>query len=160
MAILKESLSGDEVIRKSCLEKECPALRRYFRESVLRMDLERQNRKLKEENALYREAVDSLLRSIKELLHPYSPAIIFLRERLKEIPKITQAYYFVTDDVINIWIEIEEEDYEAEMKIIENLRELFYIFQNLLFDFMIVPKGDVPLKESMPEDYQTIFIRG
>ena len=151
-------LSKNKVIR--CLEEECPVLKGYLRESALRMDLERQNKKLKEEIALYRKAVDSLLKSIKELLHPHNPAIIFLRERLKKIPKVTQAYYFVTDNVINIWIEIEEEDYEVEMKIIEILRELFYIFRNLLFDFMIVPKGDVSLKEFMPENYQTIFLRG
>jgi len=160
MVALEENPSKTKVIPNICLEEGCPALKGYFRESVLRMDLERQNKKLREENAYYRKAIGSLLKSIKELLHPHNPAIRFLRERLKDIPEVTQAYYFVFNDVINIWIEIEEEDYEVEMKIINSLRELFYIFSNLLFDFMIVPKGEIPLEKLVPVDRQIILVRG
>ncbi|MEM2970898.1 MAG: hypothetical protein QW270_00535 [Candidatus Bathyarchaeia archaeon] len=157
MSMLDEVES--EHVPRECLSRKCVALSEYFRESALRIDLERQNKKLKKQNALYRKAVDSLLASIKELLHPYYPAINLLRERLKEIPKVTQAYYFVTEEVINLWIITEEENFETEMKIIENLRELFSVFRNLLFDFMIIPRDDIPLEEIIPANSQLIFSR-
>ena len=159
MMVFRDELLKDEVIRKSCLEEECPALKSYFKESNLRIDLERQNEKLKEENALYRAAIASLLEALKEALHPRSPIINFLKEQLNKIPQVTQAHYFVTDNVVNIWIEIEKDDYEIEMRVIKTLHELYRIFRNLLFDFMIVPRNDVSLREMLPEDHRTIFIR-
>lgn len=159
MTVLEEEEDRSKEVLEVCMSKKCAALSGYFRESALRMDLERQNEKLREQNVLYRKAISTLLSSIRELLHPYCPAINFLRERLKDVPKVTQVFYFITDNVVNLWIITEEEDFETEMKIVENLRELFSIFRNLLFDFMIIPKGETPLEELIPQNAERVFSR-
>lgn len=157
MSVLTEEETRAKQIPRACLSRKCNAISGYFREESLRIDLERQNKKLKKKNALYREAIDSLIGSIKDLLHPHYPAINLLREKLTNIPRVIKACYFVTDAVINLWIITEEEDFEAEMQIASALRELFSIFENLRFDFMIIPKYDMRLEEVIPEDSQMIF---
>ena len=159
MTAIDEEVETEEHIPKICLSRKCDALSRYFREANLRINLEEQNRRLKEERALYKNAMDSLLAMVKELLSPNYPAINFLRERLKNIPEVTQAYFFITDQVINLWIVTKEEDFEAEMKIADILGELISVFSNLRFDFMIIPRYDIALNEVAPEDSQVIFSR-
>jgi len=159
MTAIDEEVETEEHIPKICLSIKCDALSRYFREATLRIDLERQIRKLKEERSSYRDAIDCLLAMVKELMSPNFPAVNFFRERIKDIPKVTQAYYFVTNEVINLLVITEEEDFEAEMEIADTLVELMSLFKNLRFDFMIIPKYDTRLDEIVPKDSQVIFSR-
>jgi hypothetical protein len=158
MSMLEEEKVGEQ-IHKRCLTRKCSALSGYIRESNLRINLERQNRKLAEQNSIYKKAIDSLIAMVGELLSPHYPVTNFLREHLQDIPRVTKAYSFITDNVINLWIITEEEDFEAEMEIADTLRELFSVFRNLSFDFMIIPRYDMNMEEAVPKDSQVIFSR-
>ena len=57
-------LEEEKVIPKICFSKECAIKSEYFKEAVLRVNLERQLKKLQEDNVLYRKAVDLLLLGI------------------------------------------------------------------------------------------------
>jgi hypothetical protein len=153
---MSELVNEEDFAPKTCLSKKCSALSEYIKETSLRIDLEKQIKTLKKQNASYKEAVGSLLVAIQDLLTPQYPAINFLRERLRSIPKVAQAYYFLTEDVINLWIITKEEDFEAEKKIADALVDLMSIFKNLRFDFMIIPNSDACLHETMPENSKII----
>ena len=158
MTMLEEKVEIEEDhVPKICLSKKCGLLSGYFRETNRRINLEDQIRELKERKAEYENAIDSLLSMVKELLSPDYPAINFFREKLANIPQVTQAHCFVTDQVINLWTIIEEEDFEAEMQIADSLVELMRIFKNLRFDFMIIPKYDMAIEQIVPEDSRIIY---
>lgn len=153
----KEAVIGKKYVPKICLSRKCGLLSGYFREANLRINLEDQIRELKEQKVEYKNAMDTLLSLVKELLSPNYPAINFFRERLANIPQVTQAHCFVTDQVINLWTIIEKEDFEAEMQIADSLVELMRIFKNLRFDFMIIPKYDMAIEQIVPEDSQIVY---
>lgn len=149
--------NSEEFIPKVCLSTPCKAIKEYFRETSLRIDLERQNREIREENALYQEAISSLLNVIKNILTPNFPANNLLREKLKNIPNVINAYTFVNNDVINYWIIIEEENFEDELEIADAFRETLSVFNNLLFDFIIIPRQGVSLEKIVPKNSQLIY---
>ena len=149
----------EDYVPKICLSRKCGLLSGYFKEANLRINLEDQIRELKEQKAEYENAMDSLLSMVRELLSPHYPAINFFREKLANIPQVTQAHYFVTDQVINLWIITGEEDFEAELQIADSLVELMRIFKNLRFDFMIIPNYDMAIEQIVPEDSQIIYPR-
>ena len=160
MTMLEEEVEIEEDhVQKICLSKKCSLLTGYFRETNRRINLEEKNRELREQNSIYKHAMDSLLGVIKELLNPNYPALNFFREKLMNTSQVTQAYYFVTDQVINLWIITEEEDFDAEMQIADSLVELMRIFRNLKFDFMIIPKYDIPIEQIVPENSQIMYSR-
>lgn len=144
------------VIPRICFTKRCAVKSEYFRETVLRASLERQLKKVREENELYRNAVGALLVGIRELLTPDNAVLNLLRERLCHVEEVTEIYYFVTNEVINMWIAIKEENFEVEMEIAEILCELTSTFRNLRFDFMVIPKYDMPIEEFLPQNIKKV----
>jgi len=153
----EKTVTRKKHVPKNCLSRKCGLLSGYFRDANLLTNLEDQIRGLKEQKVEYENAIDSLLSMVKELLSPNYPAINFFREKLANIPQVTQSHYFVTGQVINLWTIIEEEDFEAEMQIADSLVELMRVFRNLRFDFMIIPKYDMTIEQIVPEDSQIIY---
>lgn len=149
----------EDYVPKICLSRKCGLLTGYFRETNRRINVEEKNRELREQNSIYKHAVDSLLGLIKELLNPNYPAINFFKEKLMNISQVTQANYFVTDQGINLWVITEEEDFDAEMQIADSLVELMRIFRNLKFDFMIIPRYDIPIEQIVPKNSQIMYSR-
>ena len=49
------------------------------------------------------------------------------------------------------------EDFETEMEIADAFRELMSIFRNLRFDYMVIPKSDIPLDEIIPKDSVVVY---
>lgn len=147
-----------KIVPKVCFSKECAIKSEYFREAVRGVDLEKQLKKIRKENMLYRNAMNALLLGIKELLTPDNAVLNLLRERLYHVKEVTDIYYFVTNEVINIWIAIKEENFEAEMEIAEILCELTSTFRNLRFDYMVIPKYDMALEEYLPQGIKKILL--
>lgn len=156
MSVIKEEEVG---VPRICLSIKCKAKSEYLREATLRINLERQLAKITEENSLYKDAISSLLASVNELLRPDYPAFIFLREHLQNTKEVVGVSYCFTDDVINIWIVIDEENFEVEMKIAETLRELLSLFRNLRFDFIVIPKYETHLESLIPNDARMLYSR-
>lgn len=146
------------IIPKVCFSRECTLKSEYFRTALRKVNLEKQLKKLRKENTLYKAAMSALLLEIKELLTPDHAVLNFLRERLCHIEEISDICYFVTNEVINFWIAIEEEDFEVEMEIAEILCELTSTFRNLRFDYMVIPKYDTSLEEYLPQGTQRISL--
>jgi len=144
-------------IPEGCLSRRCNVRSLYLRETLQREELERELEKVTVENEIYKKAVALLLSSIKDLLKPDHVALNLLKERLLPIIEVSSLHYFVVDGVINLWIITREENYEAEMKIAESLADLFSLFRNLRFDFMIIPKYDLRLEEVLPSESITVF---
>ena len=154
--ILKEEEVG---VPRICLAMKCRAKTEYFREASLRIDLEQQLARMTRENEIYKDAVNSLLVRVSELLRPDYPALNFVRERLHNMREVAKVLYFLTEDIINIWIVIDEENFEVEMKIARTLRELASVFRNLRFDFMVIPTHETPLESLIPNDTKTLYSR-
>jgi len=146
-------------VPRICLSMKCGAKTEYLREASLRVNLEHQLTKITTENKIYKDAIDSLLASVNELLRPDYPALIFVKERLQDMREVVELSYFLTDDIVNIWIVIDRENFEVEMKIAETLRELASVFRNLRFDFMVIPKHETPLESLIPNDGKTLYSR-
>jgi hypothetical protein len=146
-------------VPQPCFSRKCGAMSGYIKESNLRINLERQNKKLKEQNVLYKTATGSLLAMIKDLLSPNYPAVNFVRERLRDISAVSKAYYFVSDAVVNLWFFTEKEDFDAEMRIADTFCELASIFTNMRFDLMVIPKAQTQAENLLPSDIELFFSR-
>jgi len=144
-------------VPKECLTKECGLKGLYFREAIYREDLERQLRRVTAQKERYRRATVALLSEIKELLSPDHAALNLLRERLNPINEVCGLYYFVSEGIINLWVIVNEDNFEVETKVAEYLSELFSIFRNLRFDFMIIPRDDLDLSEILPSGSRKVF---
>lgn len=140
-----------------CLARSCKLKSEYFKEAVRRASLEKELRRITRENKFYKSAMNLLMVEVNELLKPNSAAIKFVKENLAKIPEIDSVYYFVKNGIINIWVMTKEENFEAEMKIADTLRELLYIFESLRFDFMVIPKYEMKLEEILSPDSKKIF---
>jgi len=141
---------------KKCLSRRCGIRSLYFREAVERVSLERELERVTRQNQFYKEAVNTLLVELRELISPDNAALTMFKDRLSSIPGFLDAYYFVSDGVINIWTIIEKEDIDAEMKIAEAQCDLLYIFQSLRFDFMVIPKYDQDVSGFLPSEAKKI----
>lgn len=148
-----------EVSPAECLAKRCDVRRMALRKTIEVEELEEQLRRVSKEKELYEEAVVVLMSTIKEMLRPDHAALNLLKGRLAGIPEILALHYFVSDGVINIWIVTKEENLKIEMEIADSLAELFHVFRNLRFDFMIVPKHDLDPQELLPSDSIAVFSR-
>jgi len=155
------SISQEEqlITPRGCLSRRCDLRSAYFRETFRVEKLEKQLERVSREKEMYEKAAVSLLTTIKDLLKPDYAALNLLRERLFPIPEVAALYYCVSDGVINLWIITPEENFEAEMKIADSLAELFSIFRNLKFDFMIVPRYDMKIEEIVPSGSKEVFLR-
>lgn len=151
------SMIQEEKTTTECLARSCKIKSEYFREAIRRSSLEKELRRITRENELYKKATNLLMLEINDLLKPNSAAIKFVKESLSKMPEVDSSYYFVKNEVINIWIITKEENFEAEIKIAEILRELLHIFENLRFDFMVIPKYEIKLKEILSSDSEKIF---
>ena len=91
------------------------------------------------------------------MLTPDHAVLNLLRERIHHVKEVTDIYYFVTNEVINIWTAIREENFEVEMEIEEILCELTSTFRNLRFDYMVIPKYDMALEEFLPQGIKKAY---
>jgi len=148
---------NDEFFPQTCISKKCLTMRQYIKEVNRRINVDKQNKMLLKENILYQTALDSLSAMIRDLVNPNYPAIEFVRERLSDITKVYKAYYFVSEDIINIWVVTEDEDFDSEIEIADMFRELMVIFKNLKFDYMVIPKYNIALEEIMPKEATVIY---
>lgn len=156
MAAQKNRTIGKLLIKP--IEPEClKHCEHFLRELTLREYSEAISARLKKENKFYRNAIKSILSEIKELTKPNHAAMNFIRMELQDEPEILNAYYFVRDDVINIWAIIKKENLDIEGKVAEALGKMFSIFQNLKFDFMIIPIQHLKLNDFLPSDSKRIF---
>jgi hypothetical protein len=154
--IIKQVTSGDFSPEK-CITKKCSAVSGYVKEINRRINVEKQNKELVKENALYQEAIDSLLLMVRDLVTPNFPAMEFLQQKLVNVPEVTQTHKFVRDEVINFYIITQFEDFNAEMKIADSIRQLISVFKNLRFDYMVIPKCDMNLDDIIPKDAKLIY---
>ena len=145
------------VVPRICLARECGLKTLYFREVVHAEELLKQLERVTKKNQIYREAIASLLSSVKELLKPDHAALNLLKERLSSVAEVLGVYYFVKNEVITLWVLIKEENFEAEMEIADSLAELFSVFRNLRFDFMVVPVYDMEIKKILPHEAEMVF---
>jgi len=90
-------------------------------------------------------------------LKPDHVILNLLKDRLSEMSDVLSLHYLISDGVINLWIIIREENFETEMRIAESLAELFRLFRDSRFDFMIVPKHDLAVDEYLPSGKSTVF---
>lgn len=141
---------------EKCLSRKCEIRSFYFREAVAKINLERRISKLTRENKRYREAIDFLLAEVKELIKPQHSALTFYKRSLSDMTQVVGIYYFVTNEVINIWTILEKENYEVEMKIAKAQSELLSIFQGLRFDFMVIPKNGQKLEDIIPSNMEKL----
>jgi len=155
MSILEEPEEKRLVTSEICLRR-CEFRSAYFREAVRYVNLERELERVTEQNELYKKAISLLLLEIKELLEPNYAALNLFKKRMSLIPEVTGVYYFIQNEVINIWTIIEKENFDVEMKIAESQCELLSIFQNLRFDFMVIPRCDRRLEDILPPNSMKI----
>ena len=149
--------SVPDAVPKNCLATKCKAMNEYFKETNLRINLERQNREIKEQNIMYQEAISSLLNMIKGMFTPNFPANNLFREYLQNIMNVNSAYSFINNEVINYWVIIKEENFKTELEIANAFRQVVLIFRNFLFDLMIIPKQGLSLEDIVPANSQLIF---
>lgn len=142
---------------EKCMTKKCSVVSGYLKEINLRINVEKQNKELVKENALFQEAINSLLLMVRDLVTPNYPAMEFLQQKLVDIPEVVQTYSFVRDEIINLWIITQYEDFEAEMKIADSMRQLLSVFRNIRFDYMVIPKYDASLEDAVPQDSKLIY---
>lgn len=145
------------VVPRTCLARECGLKSLYLKETVRAEKLLKQLQRITEKNEIYRKAIDSLLSSVKELLKPDHAALNLLKERLTPVEEVLGLYYFVSNEVINLWILIREENFEAEMEIADSLGELFSVFRNLRFDFIVVPLYNMEINKILPREMKKVF---
>jgi len=154
MSTIKET---EILTPRKCLSERCELRSAYLRETLRAETLKKQLQRVTEQNEAYKKAVTTLLSNISDLLKPSNSALVLLKERLFPLPQVSSLYYFVSDGVINLLIITQEEDFETEMRIAESLTELFSVFSDLRFDFMIIPKYDLDIKEILPSMSKKLF---
>jgi len=138
-------------IRDLCLDRVCRFRTEYFREQRLRLDLEETIAMLQTENRSYREAMAKLMQAVGQVIKPQDkPAGVF-KDLLSDIPGIVALYQFVREDTINIWIIIEKENFDSEMKIAAAQAEILRRFQKSKFHFMVFPRSLVN-DHTIPKD--------
>jgi hypothetical protein len=89
---LTEQTNSGGFSPEKCMTKKCPACSGYVKEINKRINVEKQNKELVKENALYQKAIDSLALMVRDLVTPNYPAMEFLNQKLGDIPQVIHTY--------------------------------------------------------------------
>lgn len=157
MATTESEATGELLLTKPVIPECAKSCDLFLKELVLREHFEEISTKLKKENEFYRNAIKSVLNGIKKMITPNHAVMNFLRTELKDELEILNAYFFVRDDVINVWVIIKNENLDVERMTAEVLGKMFSIFEDIKFDFMIIPIQGLKKEDILPLDSKKIF---
>ena len=119
-------------------------------------NLEQELKELKLSKPLYREAADSVLLRLRAALDSTFSVPNFLSEEFREQKHIVNMYYSCSDDVTNIWIQLDRRDDETEMQIAKTQAKLYRLFPGIELNVLVVPRNVVHLERMVPKSARRI----
>ncbi|WP_287588255.1 hypothetical protein [Candidatus Borrarchaeum sp.] len=118
---------------------------------------EHELREIKEKLGEYKTVTKMLFEIINRTLLPYNAVLNIYSEKISKIKEVEAVYIFLRDNVIDIWTIIKEDDFDVKRKIAEVQGEIVDVFQEVLFDFLILSKEDIEADQSLLEDSIEIY---
>lgn len=132
-------------------EKGCP----FLSTCDLRFELEKEKGKrivLASRIEEYKNDFAQVLRRIAETL-----ALKHYVDRLLDFSGLEAVFFIKREEILDIWTIISESNLNIEERIAKVQCELMRIYENLDFDFMVLPRGEIDIEKLLPKDATRIF---